>query len=62
MAGTYQNRFDRYEGGAVPQNVAGRTPEQQLAYLDDQKLVAAKERAKLLTKIAERVKSTKTTV
>ena len=56
MAKYFQNRFDRYPGGAVPQNAHGRTPEQQLAYLDQQGFVATRERAQL----AKRIETAKT--
>ena len=52
MPGYPYPRFDRYPGGAVPQTK--RTPEEQLKYLDSQGLVAKKERAKLLKRIASR--------
>lgn len=47
------SRYDRYEGGAVPQSK--RTPYEQLAYLDAHGFTATKERAKL-TKRIEREK------
>ena len=58
MGGTYKNRFDRYPDGAVPQNAHGRTPEQQLQYLDRAGYTAVKERTRLLKRI-ERAKEEK---
>jgi len=46
-------RFDKYAGGAVPQNPGGRTPQEQIAYLDSRGFAAARERAKLLKKIED---------
>jgi len=47
----YENRFTRHPGGCVPQST--RTPEQQLAHLDEMKFAAVKERAKLLKRIED---------
>ena len=44
----FQYRFERYEGGAVPQGK--RSTLDQIAYLDSKGFAAKKERAKLARK------------
>ena len=45
----FQYRFERYEGGAVPQGK--RSTLDQIAYLDEKGFVATKERAKLAKRL-----------
>ena len=45
------NRFKKHPNGAVPSH--GRTPEEQLKYLDQHKFVAAKERVKIQKRLSK---------